>query len=149
VKVKIKLDEQCEETTIVIVTKTMTDEINELVSRLQMTQNQHSDLFVGFKDGNASVVHVQKIVRIYATNQKVYFVTEHGEYMARLRLYEFEERLSQRTFVRISNSEIINLQKVRDFDLSFSGSICVRFIDGSTTYVSRRYVKKIKSVLGM
>ena len=52
-------------------------------------------------------------------------------------------------FVRISNSEIINLKKVKSFDLSFAGTICVTLSNGQTTYVSRRYVSKIKQVLGM
>ena len=72
-----------------------------------------------------------------------------GEYTLRLRLYEAEERLKPLRFVRISNSEIINLKKVRSFDLSFTGTICVILADGSKTYVSRRYVSKIKEVLGI
>ena len=51
--------------------------------------------------------------------------------------------------MRISNSEIVNLKKVRGFDLSFAGTICVSLSDGSVTYVSRRYVSKIKQVLGI
>ena len=69
--------------------------------------------------------------------------------MIRLRLYEAEERLKPFRFVRISNSEIINLKKVGSFDLSFAGTICVTLTDGSKTYVSRRYVTKIKEVLGI
>lgn len=46
-------------------------------------------------------------------------------------------------------SEIINLKKVRGFDLSFTGTICVSLSNGTVTYVSRRYVAKIKQLLGL
>ena len=67
----------------------------------------------------------------------------------RLRLYEAEQRLDSRAFVRISNGEMINLKKVKGFDLSFTGTICVALSNGTVTYVSRRYVAKIKQVLGI
>ena len=79
---------------------------------------------------------------------KVIAAAEDGEYALRLRLYELEPRL-RRDFVRISNSEIINLKKAKRFDLSMSGTICVSMSDGSVSYVSRRYVSKIKTVLGL
>lgn len=44
---------------------------------------------------------------------------------------------------------IINLKKVKGFDLGFSGTICVNFQNGLTAYVSRHYVAKIKQVLGI
>ncbi|MDR0919563.1 MAG: LytTR family transcriptional regulator [Oscillospiraceae bacterium] len=81
--------------------------------------------------------------------KKIYAITDDDEYIVKMRLYELEERLSKSKFVRVSNSEIINLGKVKDFDLSFSGSICVRFVDNTTTFVSRRFVTKIKKFLGM
>lgn len=76
-------------------------------------------------------------------------VTGKGEYTVRIRLYEIEERLNPGQFVRISNSEIINLKKVKNFDLSFTGTICVELVNGMTTYVSRRYVSKVKKILGI
>ena len=51
--------------------------------------------------------------------------------------------------MRISNAEIIQLKKVEHFDLSITGTILVRLSDGSTTYVSRRYVGRIKQMLGV
>ena len=70
-------------------------------------------------------------------------------YTVRLRLYELEERLDPHTFVRISNSEILNLKKITAMDLSLTGTIRITLEDGTSTYVSRRYVKKIKDALGL
>ena len=64
-----------------------------------------------------------------------------------LRLYELEERLDAARFVRISNGEIVNLERVTAVDLSLSGTICMT-LDGTVkAYVSRRYMKKIKETL--
>jgi DNA-binding LytR/AlgR family response regulator len=145
-KFDVKIDEKCVETSVTIVAREMGDEVNELLNRLS---SQQPHLITGVQDDNVIVVEVDKIIRVYAENKKVYISTEDGEYYSKLRLYQFEERLPAKEFVRISNSEIVNLKKIRDFDLSFSGSICVRFQSGSTTFVSRRYVSKIKNILGM
>ena len=145
-KVEIKIDPGRDETTVLILAKEINDEVNELFKSLS---RQDSQVVVGFRDDSATVLGVEEIMRIYAAVQKVFIVTGDGEYVSKLRLYELEERLPGNIFVRTSNSEIVNLQKVRDFDLSFSGRIGVRFLDGSTTYVSRRYVAKIKKKLGL
>ncbi len=73
-----------------------------------------------------------------------------GQYAGmKKRVKQVNDRLDRRRFFRISNSEIINLKKVRGFDLSLSGTICVSLSNGMTTYVSRRYMSKIKQFLGM
>ena len=90
-----------------------------------------------------------QIDRVYALEGKVYAEAENGTYLLRPRLYEAEQRLAGCSFVRISNGEIINLKKVKGFDLSFTGTICVSLSNGTVTYVSRRYVAKIKQLLGL
>jgi len=64
-------------------------------------------------------------------------------------LYELNEALDKKQFLRISNSEIVNVKKIRDIDLSIIGRICIRFEDNTQTYVSRRYIPKIKKHLGI
>ncbi len=76
-------------------------------------------------------------------------MTGDKEYVLRLRLYEAEERLNGKDFVRISNSEIINIKKAIKFDLSTAGTICVSLSNGNISFVSRRYVTKIKNTLGI
>lgn len=89
------------------------------------------------------------MIRIYLNSGKVVAVTDKGEYILRLRLYEIENLLLTDQFIRISNSGIINLKKVNNFDLSFTGTICVKLSNGVTTYVSRRYIPKLKKILGI
>lgn len=145
-KIEIKIDEGCKEPKIVILTDRVTEEINEIVKRLSGEQTR---MLAGFKDGQATVLEPERIYRVYASNGKVYAEAEGGTYLLRLRLYEAEERLSDRSFVWISGGEVINLKKVRGFDLSFMGTICVSLSNGTVTYVSRRYVSKIKQLLGL
>ena len=76
-------------------------------------------------------------------------VTEKVTFRLRMRLYQVEEKLTGRRFVRISNSEIINLNKTANFDLSFAGTIQVKLKNGDVTFVSRRYVSEIKKILGI
>lgn len=145
-KIEIKIDESCTETRIIVVAGKVTEELGELVKRLSSEQLQ---MIAGFQDGQAAMLAPNQIDRVYALEGKVYAEAENGTYLLRLRLYEAEQRLAGCSFVRISNGEIINLKKVKGFDLSFTGTICVSLSNGTVTYVSRRYVAKIKQLLGL
>ncbi len=145
-KIEVKLNSECTEPRIEIHTDRMTDEVNDLVQKLSESTPQ---ILVGFQNEQARVLDQSEVVRAYASGGKVLAETAEGEYVLRLRLYELEERLDRNRFVRISNAEIINLSQVKGFDLSFAGTICVNLKNGTAAFVSRRYVAKIKQVLGI
>lgn len=145
-RIEIKIDASCEEPAIILVTNKVDDRINELIKKLSEETPQ---VIAGFQQDTVKLLNQKDITRIYASNGKVIAEAGKEQYALRLRLYELEERLDKKDFVRISNSEIINLHKVRSFDLSFTGTICVSLRDGTATYVSRRYVSKIKQALGI
>ncbi len=77
-------------------------------------------MLAGFRDERASILEPNQIYRVYASGGKVYAEADGEPYLLRMRLYEAERRLAGRSFVRISNGEIVNLKKVRGFDLSFA-----------------------------
>ena len=128
-QVEVKIDSTCKEPKIIVVADQMTDEISALVRRLS---GGSARVLSGFRGDTLEVLEQSDISRIFASAGKVFAATAKGEYALRLRLYEF-----------------INLEKVKNFDLSFTGTICVSMTDGAVTYVSRRYVNKIKQVLGI
>ncbi|MBQ1369179.1 MAG: LytTR family transcriptional regulator [Firmicutes bacterium] len=145
-QVEVRIDETCKETRIIVVTDKMTDEINEIIKKLSDEQPR---MIAGFKEDVVEILDPDSIYRIYAEAGKVFAETMSDKYLIRLRLYEAEARLERGSFVRISNSDIINLKKVKGFDLSFAGTICVTLLNGTVTYVSRRFVAKIKKLLGI
>ena len=145
-EIEIKLDSCVTVPKVIIITDKVDKEIEELVEKISKYKPA---MICGFKDDIMRILDPGEISRIYSEGRKVTAVTDSGEYILRKRLFEAEETLELSRFVRISNSEIINLGKVQHFDLSFKGTICVRMNDGSVTYVSRRYVSKIKSSLGV
>jgi len=146
VQIEIKIDKNCIEPKIVIMAQSMNEDVKRIVDLLSAETLQ---LLAGFRNDQLEILDPAKVLRLYAQQGKVIAVTESGEYILRQRLYELEEKLEKDGFIRISNSEIINLRKAKNFDLSLTGSICVRLSDGTITYVSRRYVSKIKQLLGI
>ena len=141
-QIEIKIDEKCKEPKIIVMTDKMTDEVNAIIKRLSDEQPQ---VIAGFREDVVEVLEPSEIYRVFAESGKVFAETNHGEYALRLRLYDAEQRLDS----RISNSDIINLRKVKSFDLSFVETICITLSNGTVTYVSRRSVAKIKQLLGM
>ena len=145
-QIEVKIDSKCHEPRVIVFADKMTDEVSEIVRRLS---EDAMGCVAGFSEERAVLLDQNDIIRIYAADGKVYAVTADGEYRLRMRLYELEARLDEKRFVRISNSEIVNLKKTREFDLSLTGTIRVALSDGTFSYVSRRYVSKIKQVLGV
>ncbi len=145
-KIEIQLDEKAEERKIIIVTEAVDEEIENLMRQITW---ERLPVLAGFSGERAVLLEQEQIIRIYASGGKVLAVAEQGEFALRLRLYELEERLDKCSFVRISNSEIVNLRQVKNFDLSYTGTIRVSLSNGESAFVSRRYVSRIKKTLGL
>lgn len=143
-KIEVELDPARAELLVKVLSPGETAELAALLSRLEEPER-----LLGFRDGEAVPLEAAEVLRFYGEDKEVRAQTEEGVYTVRLRLYELEERLDKRTFVRVSHSEIVNWKRVTALDLSLTGTIRVTLEGGVTTYVSRRYVKKIKEVLGI
>lgn len=101
-------------------------------------------------DGEETVMlRAAEIVRVFAAAKQVFVSTEERQFKIRERLYEMEELLGKESFVRISNSEIVNIRKIKRLDTSVTGTIRMQLRGDIETYVSRRYVTRIKQMLGL
>lgn len=144
--VEVKIDSICKIPKVVIYTNEITKEISDLVSRLS---NDASKSMIGFNNGEIFIINPDDVISIYIENQKILARCTNGIYNLKKRLYELEKDPPSSTFVRISNSEIVNFNKVSSLDTNITGTIILKFINGEKTFVSRRYVEKIKNYLGV
>ena len=144
--VEIRVDKALKEKKVVILVPEIDKEALDLKEKIQ---NSSQSILTGFYDGKLEFIGLDDIIRVYANDKKVYAVTMDKEYILRLALYQVEDRLASDKFVRISNSEIINLEKTKSFDLDYINTISCEMINGDVCYVSRRTLKKVKQILGI
>ena len=111
-QLNIKIDANYEEPVTLITTARMTDEVNRIVDFINQS-DAVTTIISGIKNGKVELLEQESLFRIYAEEGKVFAKTEYDLYQLRLRLYELEERLDDTLFVRISNSEIVNLKKIK------------------------------------
>lgn len=120
-KIDVTLDPALEELLVKVLSPGETEELRSLLSRLEEPQR-----LLGFREGRTVPLDPGSVLRFYGEDKEVRAQALGGEvYTVRLRLYELEERLPRREFIRVTLE------------------------GGVVTYVSRRYVKKIKEVLGI
>ncbi len=146
-KVLIQLDPACAEPTVTIAAAQLTPALQELAQRLE---SEGQGRLLGWQGETATALNSAAITRFYTQDRGVFCQDDAGRvYALRLRLYELEEVLDRRQFVRISNSELVNLRQITALDLSLSGTIRLTLAGGGVSFVSRRNVKNIKQALDL
>ena len=143
-EIEIKVDKNINEPKIIIQTDKITKEITDIYDKLNGEINKK---IKAYKNDKMYLLNEKDIESIYAEDGKVYARYNNEKYLLKSRLYEIENLLDKKTFIRISHSEIINIEKVKNIDFKITGTILFNFYDGNTAYVSRRYIKKIKEFL--
>lgn len=149
IDIDIQIVAKCTDPQVIIRTNRMTPDIDSIVHAIQNCIDTQYAMVTAY-DGDTMVLLSQReIIRVFNENRKLIIQTDRGDFIARKTLGEIETILNSTRFLRISRSEIINLYKVSDFDFSLSGTIRVHFDNGTSTWVSRRYVRTIQNVLGL
>ncbi len=79
---------------------------------------------------------------------KVFAVTESGEWLMHERLYMLEEKVGG-NFLKINQSCLANMKRIKKFDVTFGGALAVIFGNGYRDYVSRRRLTAVKERMGI
>lgn len=145
-KVEIKIIPNLDETVIKIETSEITEEIQVLLDKLNQSSR---NLITGIQKHKFFVLNTDEINFFFCENQKVYANSDSGIYEVRYKLYEIENQFKNTSFIRLSKSVIANVNKINNLEMSFNGSMCVNFKNGSEEFISRRYVGNIKNYLNI
>ena len=136
-------DRELKEPRIIVQAPSRSEEIDELI---EIISNISPSPLSGYSDGVLTKLRKDSIIRIYSKEKKVYADTSEGTFLLKSPLYQFEDKLPN-NFVRISNSEIVNSDKILRMDIRLTGTILIHLEGDIETRVSRRYVSKVKEVL--
>ena len=144
--IEIKIDEKIKENKIIVQVNEMTDEISNIIDLLKSTNNEKLKVYL---DEELYFIDENDIETVYSSDGKVFVKANDKDYQSKMRLYELENILNKKIFLRISKSEIINISKVKSINTNLIGTIIITFFNGNKTYSSRRYISKIKEFLGI
>lgn len=65
------------------------------------------------------------------------------------RLYELEHILSEKDFIRISKSQIVNINKIQSLRPELNRTIVATMCNKEQLSISRKYVKAIRNLLSI
>lgn len=108
----------------------------------------NENMFMGYSNGEIHRLNLSEISCFTVEDNKVYALTDKDKLQIKHRLYQIEEKLSD-DFIKINQSCIANIKKIKKFDTSVSGMLTVIFKNGYRDYVSRRNLKSVKERLGV
>jgi len=120
----------------------------QLVDMIEKLCADDDLVLMGYKDKQTFVLDPLQINCFMVESDKVYAICDEGRYQIKARLYQIEEQLSD-NFIKINQSCVANIKKIKRFDASVSGVLIVYFQSGYRDYVSRRNLKNVKQKLGL
>ena len=120
------------------------------VDNLVRTINLSGDALYGINEkGDTEMVYVSQILYIEAVDRDVFAYKASGVYRIRNTLYELEDDLKEKLFVRISKSTIVNIKAVRSISPEDSRRVKLLLNNDEYLVVSRSYANGFKSAIGM
>lgn len=144
---KVSVEEQkgLAETEVVIRCPAIDGPVLRLMELLRLSDAR----LTGTREGETYLLDGAQVLYIDTVDRSTFLYTADGVYESSLRLYELEEQLSAREFLRVSKSVIINFDQVRALRPDFGGRMRLTLSNGEVVMANRQYVPAIKAKLGL
>ena len=84
-----------------------------------------------------------------SVDDRTFLYTKDNVYEIKYRLYELEAILSDKDFIRISKSQIVNINCIKALAPELNRSLSATLVNGEVLCISRRYAKTLKALLNL
>ena len=144
---KVTVEERpgLEQTEVIVRCPRLDTQAARLVELLRLSDAR----LIGEKDGETCILDTDQVLYIDTVDRGTFLYTKDGVYETRLRLYELEDQLTGRDFIRVSKSAIVNFDRVRSLRPDFGGRMRLTMSNGEVVVANRQYVPAIKAKLGL
>lgn len=119
------------------------DCVREIVAFVKSRQGQLS----GNMDGRQYEIPITDVLYIESVDNRTFIYTMKKSYETKQRVYELEDALKQKRFLRVSKSTLLNLMKVKSIKPALNGRFSAVLSNGEEIIISRKYVPDLKNTL--
>lgn len=142
----IQIVEQAKEPLQVIIKcRQIDEEILRLKSHIELFDRKLS----AKKENELHFINLSDVLYFESVDNRIYLYTEKDVLEIKQRLYELEYLLSDKDFIRISKSQIVNIQKIASLKPELNRTILATMCNGERLSISRKYVKPLRNLLSV
>ncbi len=140
----IEIIEQPQSRLQVVIKCTQAD---EEVLRLKKYISLFDKKIAAKKDHQTYYISSSDVLYFESVNDRTFLYTQDHIFEVSRRLYELEYSLSDADFIRISKSQIVNLNKLKALKPELNRTILATLCNGEQLSISRKYVPAIRALL--
>ena len=142
-KINLDIDGKYDDTEVIIRAPHLNRDIERIVAMMRMIDMQ----IAVRKENETYLLDADKILYIEAVDRKTFVYTNTENYESELKLYELEQELVERDFLRISKQSIVNLRKIKSLKTDVNRKIRITLQNGEQIVVSRMYSDELRRKL--
>ncbi len=124
------------------------EEDAQRVNRILNLIAQGEDVYiVGHSSRGMKRIESRRIHYFVVEEEEVFAAVRDGRFRVRMKLYEIEEMLKKKHFIRVSKYAIVNINKIDYIKPAFNSKLILHMRNGDQVEVNRRYYKTFKKTL--
>ena len=121
----------------------ISEKVREIIAFVKSRQGQ----LTGTADDRQYEIAVSDVFFIESVDNKTFIYTKNKVYETRQKLYELEEILKEKRFLRVSKSTLLNLMKVSAIKPALNSRFTAELFSGEQVIITRKYVPELKKAL--
>lgn len=146
IKVYTNISEKFKDIVINVNAPELTEGLQRIINNL-INMSSIKEEVVATNNNEIFLLKTKDILYFYSDEKSNYAKAINNTYKVKEKLYELEESLPKKKFIRISNSCIINIEKTKSFDVGKIGSLIAKMADNTNQEVSKRRIKDVMKFL--
>ena len=141
----IDIMEHAKDLRVTIQCRQVDEQVNRLKSHIELFDNKSQAKM----ENEFCFVNAIDVLYFESVDNRIFLYTEDRVMEVKQRLYELELILSDKDFIRISKSQIVNVNKIHTLKPELNRTILATMCNGEQLYVSRKYVKSFRTLLSI
>lgn len=125
------------------------NKLNKFLDILQVKKEGPKNSIIGKKGDKYEIISYEKIFYFEANGNDVYCYTHNDKFSVKNKLYELEDNLYEKGFIRISKSIIINILCLGEIIPWFDSRFILNLQNKTQLEVSKKYSKQFKDFIGL